>query len=83
MSTSQDDYDSLSAEEREVRDKKDRAREIAEQAGTIDRFGAFCISQLQPCLTNGRKSSENSILSSLFLKGRVEKTLSLSFKKRN
>ncbi|KAJ7932450.1 nuclear movement protein nudC [Mycena leptocephala] len=32
MSTSQDDYDSLSAEEREVRDKKDRAREIAEQA---------------------------------------------------
>jgi hypothetical protein len=28
-----DDYDNLSKEEREVRDKEDRARESAEQAG--------------------------------------------------
>lgn len=28
-----DDYDSLTKEEREARDKQDRAREIAEQAG--------------------------------------------------
>lgn len=28
-----DDYDSLSKEDRETRDKQDRAREIAEQAG--------------------------------------------------
>lgn len=30
-----DDYDSLSAAEREVRDKEDRVRELAEQAGTV------------------------------------------------
>jgi len=32
MPTSPDDYDSLSTEEREIRDKQDRVREIAEQA---------------------------------------------------
>lgn len=40
------DYDSLSAQEREVRDKEDRAREIVEQAGMISRFGAFRISRM-------------------------------------
>jgi hypothetical protein len=29
-----DDYDNLSKEEQEIRDKEDRARESAEQAGT-------------------------------------------------
>ena len=33
MSTTGDDYDSLSKEEREARDKADREREEAEQAG--------------------------------------------------
>lgn len=36
MSTTGDDYDSLSKEEREARDKADREREAAEQAGILD-----------------------------------------------
>ena len=34
MSAAEDDYDKLSKEEREARDKADREREAAEQAGT-------------------------------------------------
>ena len=33
--SSADDYDKLTPEEREVRDKADRAREAAEQAGAV------------------------------------------------
>ena len=33
--SSNDDYDKLSPEEREARDKADRAREAAEQAGAV------------------------------------------------
>lgn len=35
MSTPGDDYDSLTPEQREQRDKEDRAREEVEQAGTV------------------------------------------------
>jgi hypothetical protein len=33
-----DDYDNLSKQEREIRDKEDRARELAEQAGMFLQF---------------------------------------------
>lgn len=38
MSTPADDYDSLSKEEREARDKADLEREAAEQAGELRSF---------------------------------------------
>lgn len=44
MSTTGDDYDSLSPEEREVRDKADRQREEAEQAGKA--FSSFFVADL-------------------------------------
>ena len=45
MSTSGDDYDKLTPEEREKRDKEDRAREEAEQAGP--RFFPSPLSQME------------------------------------
>ena len=63
-----DDYDKLTPEEREARDKADRAREAAEQAGA-----ALCFDRplervlyrhvcTQRCRTSGLSSSEMSML---------------------
>jgi hypothetical protein len=40
MSATQDDYDKLTPEEREIRDKADRQRETEEQAGISTLFSA-------------------------------------------
>lgn len=45
-----DDYDSLTPEERRVRDEQDRAREALEQAGIVHLYLIFCISVLFPAL---------------------------------
>lgn len=60
MSSADDDYDKLSKEEREVRDKADRAREAAEQAGPKYLFLSFPtrLIALQLCPTLGGKNWE-------------------------
>lgn len=46
-----DDYDKLSKEEREIRDKEDRAREATEQASTCDRYSGILIRSTVPSIT--------------------------------
>lgn len=61
------DYDKLSPEEREVRDKADRVREAAEQAGATlycDRLVDRALYRdlfRQPCRTNGLSNWAMSI----------------------
>ena len=56
-SDTQDDYDKLGPEEREIRDNADRQREAEEQAGTGIIFTATFIhlNYLEPSLIHGNK----------------------------
>lgn len=84
MTSQEDDYDKLPKEEREARNKADREREEAEQAGIyfLSTVDSLCLVSLsdhplstpQLCLTNGSSCLLRLISRFLFQRELVEET---------
>lgn len=51
VTMSDDEYDKLSKEEREAKDKSDRKREASEQAGKISLNGSIVVCLMAPTVT--------------------------------
>jgi hypothetical protein len=75
--SSDNDYDKLTKEEREARDKADREREVAEQSGMVplnQEVDQIIDHAMQLSHTNGSRSWAKSISLFLFRKGHEPET---------